>query len=141
MFELMISLLIILHKIWSAIKTAFPIFTSIKSLNSTQVLILATVALLAIIAIFKSINILIKKSTIQYSFNSFLGGLLGGFAGIIIGYLLGYIVSLVVPSTGDLMFGNMDKAMGFVLVLVLCWFVGIITGGIKTIKPLIRLFR
>ena len=109
-----------------------------------KILILATIVLSAITAIFPAISTLLKKKTVSDSFDSFvcsfLGGLLGGVIGVIIGYALGYIVYLIVPLNSGLMFGNFEKIVGFALVLFICWFVCTLTGAIKTIKPSIEFF-
>jgi ABC-type lipoprotein release transport system permease subunit len=69
---------------------------------------------------------------------SFLGSLLEGFIGTIIGFALGYIVALIIPSDGGFIYSDLNKVIGLVAVLFVCWFIGVVAGGITTIKPLIK---
>lgn len=132
-----IIILIVITKLVSAIDAIFP---NAKNLKPVEIIILATVILSAIVAIFSSINSLLKKSTISDRFNllmySFLGGLLGGFTGTIIGFLIACIVYLIIPPG----FADIFYFFRLMAFMILCWSIGIIIGGIVTIKPLMKLF-
>lgn len=134
-------ILILLIYVFSAIDATFP---SLKQLNSIELLILATVTLSTIIAILFAIKTLFTQKNISNSFDSFmysfLGGLIGGLIGTIIGFALGYLVALIIPSDGGFMFNDLNKAVGLVVVLFVCWLTGVVAGGITTIKPLTKFF-
>ena len=105
-----------------------------------QILILSTVILSAIVAIFPAFGCLLHKRTIEETFDefiySFLGGLLGGFIGTIIGSMIGdicYSLGFFQPD-----FGVPDIRIIFVGLAALC--LGVLIGGIITIKPIIRFF-
>ncbi len=105
-----------------------------------QILILSTVILSAIVAIFPAFGCLLYKKTIQDSFDefiySFLGGLLGGFIGTLIGVMIGHICYLLGLFQSD--FGLPDLRIVLYWIAGLC--VGVLIGGIITIKPLIKFF-
>ena len=105
-----------------------------------QILILSVVILSAIVAIFPAFGCLLYKKTIQESFDkfiySFLGGLLGGFIGTITGFMTGYICYSLGFFQPD--FGFPDLRIVFLWLVCLC--VGVLIGGIITIKPIIKLF-
>ncbi|BAZ43217.1 hypothetical protein NIES4102_02170 [Chondrocystis sp. NIES-4102] len=65
---------------------------------------------------------------------SFLGGLIGGFIGIIVALPLGFIVYLIIPSDGGFIYSDLNKIVGYIITICLGWLLGIIVGGIKTIK-------
>lgn len=138
--DLMEILILVLY-VFSAIDAMFP---RLKELNPIEILILATVILSAIIAILFAIISLFTKKNVLNSFDlfmySFLGGLMGGLIGTIIGFALGYLVALIIPSSGDFMFSDLNKAVGLVVVLFVCWLIGVIAGAITTIKPVIKFF-
>ena len=105
-----------------------------------QILILGTVILSAIVAIFifPIFSWLLYKKNIQESVGefiySFLGGLLGGSIGTTIGFMIGNIFYSLGFFQPD--FGVPD------LRILLFWIVGlcveVLIGGITTIKPIIR---
>lgn len=105
-----------------------------------EILILSTVILSAIVAMFPAIGCLLYKKTIEESFDefiySFLGGLLGGFIGILIGVITGYFSYLIVPPQSDFGFPDLRHVLFWFIGL----FVGVLIGGIITIKPIIKFF-
>ena len=136
-----IILLTVITKLISALDA---IFSNAKNLNSVKIIILATVILSAIIAIFSSINSLFKKSTVSDRFNlflySFLGSLLGGLAGTIIGFSLGCLFYLIIPPQIYLGPEIMFHALWLITFMSLCRLISILIGGITTIKPVIKFF-
>ena len=60
---------------------------------------------------------------------SFLGGLIGGLIGTVIGFTLGYLVALIIPLSGGFMFSDLNKAVGLVVVLFVCWLTGVLAGA------------
>lgn len=105
-----------------------------------QILILGTVILSAIVAMFPAFSCLLHKKTIEESFDefiySFLGGLLGGFIGTTTGFMTGYICYSLGFFQPD--FGFPDLRIVLLWLVGLC--VGVLIGGITTIKPIIRFF-
>ncbi|MEL7077293.1 MAG: hypothetical protein AAGM46_15390, partial [Cyanobacteria bacterium J06582_2] len=107
-------------------------------------IILATIILSALIASFPAAVSLLNKKTFGASFDafvySFLGGLLGGFLGTIAGFIAGYIVSLIFPHRNGLYSDNLYTFFAPLFIAGLCWFICVLVGAIKTIKPLIVFF-
>ena len=130
----------VVYKLVSAIGDAFPI---LKNLSSMEAVILATIILSMIIAIFSIFDSLLKKKTIRNAFNlfmySFLGGLLGGFTGIVIGLLLSSLIYLIIPPQCDFIC-DVFYPIRLMILLFMCWFVGVMGGVILTIRPLIKFF-
>ena len=136
-----IILLTVITKLIAGIDAIFP---TAKALNFVELVLLATIIFSAIIALFPSINSLLNRSTVGNSFNSFmysfLGGLLGGFTGATIGFLSGCLFSLIIPPQLYLGSEIMFYALWLITFIFLCWLIGILIGGITTIRPVIKFF-
>lgn len=135
-----IVLLKAIYKLISGINAVFP---SIKNLSYMEIGILATIIVSAIIAIFQSTSDLLKQKDIRNSFDlfmySFLGGLFGGIIGTGIGLLLSSMIYLIIPPDCDFICDWFYPIRLMVFISV-SWFFGVLTGGIKTIRPVIRFF-
>lgn len=107
-----------------------------------DILVLGTVILSAIVAMFSAFGYYywVCEKTIEESFDefiySFLGGLLGGFIGVITGFIIGYICYSLGFFQPD--FGLPNLRIIWFYLISLC--VGVLIGGIITIKPLIKFF-
>ncbi|MEM7594255.1 MAG: hypothetical protein AAF383_22545 [Cyanobacteria bacterium P01_A01_bin.83] len=92
----------------------------------------------AIVAVFPAMGSFLYKKNIQESFDefiySFLGGLLGGFIGTTISFMIGHICYSLGFFQPD--FGFPDLRIVLLWLFGLC--IGVLIGGITTIKPIIR---
>lgn len=131
--------IIFLKLIYKFISAIGEIFPSTKNLSFIEIVILLTIILSAIVALFSSINKLFNKKTIRDGFNqfmySFLGGLLGAVTGTSISLLLGFIVYLIIPAQSDFISYDIFYLFHLIVFLLFGWLIGVLAGGIITIKP------
>ena len=117
-------------------------------METIHILITTTAVLSLIIATIWTVITLFNRKSLKTALNlfiySFLGGLFGAFIGSLLGLAIGYVVALITDYQGFYMYGNWSDlyiALGILAVFLICWFLGTLIGGIKTIKPFTKLFR
>lgn len=114
-------------------------------MNTVDIILLSTITLSAIIGTIYGVVTLAKKKSIAESFNlfiySFLGGLLGAFIGSSVGFALGWVIYQIIPLDSGFMFNTFSKDIGAAITFLICWFLGTVIGGIKTIKPFTKLLK
>ena len=134
------NLLGLLIKIQGLIEQAFP------NITIGFVLVLLTISISATIGILLASTLFLKNRNISESFYlfiySFLGCLSGGVFGSVAGAFIGIIVAAFTPAGDGLFVGLAGIGIATILAdtIAICWFIGILIGGVITAKPLIEFF-
>lgn len=84
-----------------------------------------------------------KKERIDIFAYSFLGGLLGAIVGSLTGFMIGCVIYFVFNFVPYLRHSDellLYAYLAGLCMFIICWLLGIIVGGFKTIKPLLKLF-
>ena len=105
---------------------------------ATAILSLVIAAILAIITLFNRKSL---KAALNLFIYSFLGGLFGAFIGSVIGLAIIFVVVLISGDRGTSMYGdwsNLYITLGILAIFLICWFLGTLVVGIKTIKPFLK---
>lgn len=114
-------------------------------MNTVHIILISTITLSIIIGTIYGIVTSAKKKSIEKSFDSFvysfLGSLLGAFVGSLVGFALGWVIYQIIPLDSGFMFNTFSKGIGAAITFLICWLLGTVIGGIKTIKPLTKLLK
>lgn len=114
-------------------------------METIYILTIATTILSLVIATILAIITLFSRKAFKAALNlfiySFSGGLFGAFIGSVIGLAIISVVLLITGYQGFSMYGdgsNLYITLGILAIFLICWFLGTLVVGIKTIKPFLK---